>query len=64
MEYEAIEVVALGKSREVLAGLGSVVVVKLDDNGALLGIFSDRITLPSAETLTIVVSRATSVAIV
>lgn len=35
VEYEVIEVVALGKSREVLARLGSVVIVEFDDNGAL-----------------------------
>ena len=35
MEYEPVEVVALGEGREVLAGLGRMVVVEFDDDSAL-----------------------------
>jgi hypothetical protein len=35
VEYEAVEVVALGEGREVLACLGRVVVVEFDDDGTL-----------------------------
>jgi hypothetical protein len=36
VEYQAVEVVALRKRREVFACLGRVVVVEFDDNSALL----------------------------
>lgn len=35
MEYEAVEIVSLRESREVLACFGRMVFVELDDNGAL-----------------------------
>jgi hypothetical protein len=35
MEYEAVEVVALGERGEVLACLWRMVVVEFDDDGAL-----------------------------
>lgn len=35
VEYESIEVVSLSESAEVLARLGCMVIVKLDDDGAL-----------------------------
>jgi hypothetical protein len=35
MEYQAIEVVALGKGREVLAGPRRMVIIELYDDGAL-----------------------------
>lgn len=60
MEYEAVEVVALGERREVLARLGRMVVVEFDNNRALwrLEVFFVGIR----EVHTIVVSSATSVA--
>jgi len=36
VEYEAVEVVPLGKGREVLASLWRIVVVEFDDNGTLI----------------------------
>jgi hypothetical protein len=60
VEYEAIEVVTLGECREVLACLWRIVVVKLDDNGALL--WSASYGNSSMPGLTAVVSSATSVA--
>jgi hypothetical protein len=60
VEYEAVKVVTLGECREVLACLWRVVVVKLNDNGALL--WSASYANLSLAGLTAVVSSATSVA--
>lgn len=60
MKYEAVEVVTLGESREVLACLGRMVVVELDDNGTLF--WSVRCSNMDMRQFTIVVSSATSVA--
>jgi hypothetical protein len=61
VEYEAVEVVALGEGREVLACLRRVVVVEFDDDGAL-GVLVISLTTVRLRR-TIVVSSATSVAI-
>jgi hypothetical protein len=62
VKYEAVEVVTLSKSREVLACLRRVVVVQFDDNSTLLLLVGSRVL--RERMLTIVVSSATSVAMV
>jgi hypothetical protein len=61
VEYEVVEVVALGERREVLACLRRMVVVEFDDDGALI-ILVLNFTIQNGER-TMVVSSATSVVI-
>jgi hypothetical protein len=62
VEDQAVEVVALRERREVFACLGRMVVVEFDDDGALLWLIG--LSVARADRPTIVVSSATSVAMV
>jgi hypothetical protein len=60
VEYQPVEIMTLGEAGEILACLWRMVVVELDDNGALLWLVSQHYHY--FQYLTIVVSSATSVA--
>jgi hypothetical protein len=62
MKDQAIEVVTLGEGGEVLASLRRMVVIEFDDNSTLVSLVLSSNS--NVQNLTIVVSSATSVAMV